>query len=149
MELLKIETLIEKYFEGETNTAEEKQLQQYFESAEVPQHLEQYKPIFGYFAIARDEKAQAVVKLPVRKNTKAWLSVAASVVILAGVGTFAYMGQDTPASDDLGTYDNPEVAFRETQRALNLLSTHVNTGVESVHYIQEYEAAKGKIFERY
>ena len=49
---------------------------------------------------------------------------------------------------DLGTYDNPEVALKETQKALALLSTHVNTGIESVNYIREYEDSKQLIFKK-
>ena len=41
MELYKIEELIEKYFQGETSIAEEKELTNYFSSSNVAQHLEQ------------------------------------------------------------------------------------------------------------
>ena len=55
MELYKIEELIEKYFQGETSIAEEKELTNYFSSSNVAQHLEQYKPMFGYFSLAKQE----------------------------------------------------------------------------------------------
>ena len=44
MALDRIEKLVEKYFEGETSIAEEKELKTYFSSTDVAQHLEQYKP---------------------------------------------------------------------------------------------------------
>jgi predicted ribosomally synthesized peptide with SipW-like signal peptide len=144
MELDRIEILLEKYFEGATSIAEEKELQDYF-SGDVAQHLEQYKPIFGYFAIAREQQFEQNIPLQSKKRrVVAWLSVAASVVVLVGVGTFAYFNQTQ--SQDLGTYDSPEEAFRETQKALALLSDHVNTGVESVQYIQTYETTKDRVF---
>lgn len=145
MELDRIENLLEKYFEGETGIAEEKELQDYFSSPNVAQHLEQYKPMFGYFSIAREQQFEQNVPLRSKKRkVVAWLSVAASIVVLVGVGTFAYFNQTQ--SQDLGTYDSPEEAFRETQKALAMLSDHVNTGVESVQYIQTYEATKDRVF---
>ncbi len=144
MELDKTEQLLEKYFEGQTSSAEEEQLEQFF-SGDVPAHLEQYKPMFGYFSFARQQQFEQSVPLQTKKRSRvAWLSVAASVAVLAGVGTFAYFNQTQP--QDLGTYDSPEEAFRETQKALALLSDHVNTGVQSVQYIQTYEATKDRVF---
>jgi hypothetical protein len=46
MESVKIDYLVEKYFQGETSIAEEKELRTYFSSSDVAQHLEQYRPIF-------------------------------------------------------------------------------------------------------
>ncbi len=147
MELDRIDILLEKYFEGETTIAEENQLKDYFSSSDVAQHLEQYKPLFGFFSKAKEQKSQQEIPLQSKKRNVAWLSIAASVVILLGVGTFNYVNNTTP-SEDLGSYDDPEVAFRETQKALALLSNNVNVGVESVQYIQEYEKSKNLIFKK-
>lgn len=149
MELNKIEILIEKYFQGETSIAEENSLKNYFSSSDVAQHLEQYKPMFGFFAQAKEQQGKAIVPLKAKKrNIVAWLSIAASVVVLLGVGTFTYINYNGRQSQDLGTYEDPEVAFRETQKALALISEHVNTGIESVEYINEYEKSKNKIFKK-
>lgn len=150
MELDKIEQLLEKYFDGETSIAEENELQNYFSSSDVARHLEQYKPLFGYFSTAKEQQFERHIPLTAKKRKVAWISVAASVVVLLGAGTFAYLNYNTTIqSQDLGTYDNPEEAFRETQKALSLLSNNVNVGVESVQYIREYENTKGKVFIAY
>lgn len=148
MELHKIEILLEKYFEGETSTQEETLLQQYFSSPDVAPSLEQYKGMFGYFSKAKEQQFKQVVPLqPRKRKAVTWLSIAASVVVLLGVGTFAYNTMQTEIpKDDLGTFDDPETAFRETQKALDMLAGHVNTGVESVEYINEYEAQKNLVF---
>lgn len=44
-----IEELLERYFEGETSAAEEKQIRAFFASGEVPEHLAAYAPLFAYF----------------------------------------------------------------------------------------------------
>lgn len=147
MEFNKIESLLEKYFQGETSIAEEQELKAYFSSQNVLPHLEQYKPLFGYFANAKEQKLSQEVMLKTKKRNLGWLSVAASVVVLLGIGTYGYFNSET-ANQDFGTYDDPEVAFAATQKALALLSNHVNVGIESVQYIQEYQNSKDLIFKQ-
>jgi hypothetical protein len=148
----KIENVLEKYFEGETTIAEENQLKEYFSSPDVAQHLEQYKPMFGYFSQVKEQKSTQTIPLETKKRKVAWLSIAASAVVLLGVGTYFYVSEKdvTPvtAQTELGTYDNPEEALAATQKALALLSNNVNVGIESVQYIKEYEQSKNKIFKQ-
>lgn len=153
MELNKIEDILEKYFEGETSIAEENQLKEYFSSPNVAQHLEQYKPMFGYLAQAKEQKSTYEIPLQTKKRNVAWLSIAASAVVLLGIGTYFFVSEKndttTVASQtELGTYDDPEEALKATQKALALLSNNVNVGIESVHYIKEYEQSKNKIFKQ-
>jgi len=149
MEPDKAEILLEKYFRGETSIAEEKELREYFSSSNVSRQLEQYKAVFGYFAIDKEQRFNKEIKLKSRKRNLAWLSIAASIVVLVGIGTYGYFKYDnTDQNQNLGTYDDPEIAFRETQKALSMLSAHINTGIESVHYIQEYENSKNLIFKQ-
>ncbi|HNP32844.1 MAG TPA: hypothetical protein PKN96_06085 [Flavobacterium sp.] len=148
MELDRIEKLVEKYFEAETNIAEEKELKDYFASSDVAQHLEQYKPIFGYAVQAKQEQFNAVIPLKIRRKRLVWLSVAASVAVLLGVGLFTFNNYNQSKSSDYGTYDDPEVAFRETQKALAMISEHVNKGIGSMKYLNEYEQSKNKIFKK-
>lgn len=44
-----IEGLLERYFEGETSAAEERQIRAFFASAKVPESLAAYTPLFAYF----------------------------------------------------------------------------------------------------
>ena len=55
-----LEELLERYFDGETSAAEEKQIRAFFASGEVPEHLAAYAPLFAYFdeEIERDAEAQ-------------------------------------------------------------------------------------------
>lgn len=152
MEFNKIEDLLEKYFQGETSIAEENQLKEYFSSSNVAQHLEQYKPMFGYFSQVKEQKSTQEIPLKAKKRNIAWLSIAASVVVLLGIGTYFFVSEKnaapTVAQSELGTYDDPEEALAATQKALALLSNNVNVGIESVQYIQEYQQSKNKIFKQ-
>ena len=145
MELNRIETLLEKYFQRETSVTEEKELKNYFSSSNFVQHLEQYKPLFGYFAEAKEQKSSHKLPLQTKKRNVMWLSIAVSVVVLIGISTFTYFHSPTE-KEDLGTYENPEAAFEATQKALSMLSKNVNVGIESVSYINEFQNSKALIF---
>lgn len=145
MELHTIEKLVEKYFSGETSIAEEKQLKDYFSSPDVAPHLEQYRAVFGYFRQAKQEQFTKTVPLQPRKRSYVvWITVAASVAVL--LGTFYIMNQKPEQPQDLGTFDNPELAFEETQKALNMVSENVNEGVKSINYVNEYNQTTKTIF---
>ncbi len=148
MELINIENLIDKYFKGETNLIEEKELQTYFSSSDVAAHLVQYKSIFNYFKEAKNEQFTSSISLkPKKKKYIAWLSAVASVAILLGVASYIYLDNKiVNHSSDLGTCKNPEIALKETQKALALLSGHINTGIESIEILSEYKYSKNKIF---
>jgi hypothetical protein len=146
MESDRIEILIEKYFEGETSTAEEQELRNYFSSSMIAPHLEQYQSLFGYFSKEKALNFNSEILLNFKKRNIAWLSTAASVVVVLGIGTVAYLNYKNTDQQDLGSYDNPEVALKETQKALALLSENVNVGIKTVRYVEEYEMAKEKVF---
>lgn len=147
MELNKIEILLEKYFEGETSIAEETELKTYFLSGNVAPHLKQYGPLFGYFAEEKSKKSNQELILVVQKRKTIWWSIAASVVVLIGVGAYTYTTLGTVnETKELGTYDNPEEAFKATQKALSMLSKNVNVGIEGVQYLQLYQESKEKVF---
>ena len=144
MELRIIEQLLDKYFDAATGIAEENQLKEYFSSPGVAPHLEQYRPMFGYFARETTQQFDKTVHLQPKRQYAKWISVAASLVLL--VGMLAYFINQPVTNNDLGTYDDPEVAFRETQKALNMVSKNVNVGVNSINYIGEYEKSRKTIF---
>ena len=146
MELKIIEQLLDKYFDAKTSIAEEKQLKAYFSLPDVAPHLEQYRPMFGYFANQATQQFEKTVLLQTKKQYGKWLSVAASLVLMAGMLTFFNTTQPAANTNDLGTYNDPETAFRETQKALNMVSKNVNVGVSSINYLGEYEKSKKTIF---
>jgi hypothetical protein len=149
MEFDKIKIQLEKYFRFETSSAEENELRDYFSSSDVPPSLEQYKSIFGNLDMEKDPKFDQEILLKSRNRNWLWLSLMASVVVLLGIGAYGYISfYNADKDQNLGTYDDPEVAFRETQKALSKLSTNLNTGFESVKYIQEYEKSKNLIFKQ-
>ncbi len=146
MEPSKIELLIEKYFDAETTVNEENELKIYFSQDNVAPHLLQYQSMFNYFKVSKEQTSALKAFVPNRKNYTRILSIAASVVVLLGVGVFSYHNMNVAQKQDLGNFESPEVAFRETQRALLMLSENVNVGISGAQQMREFDTAKNKIF---
>ena len=136
MELDNIEKILEKYFEATATVAEEQTLQEYFAQDVVATHLEQYKPMFNYFSMAKEERYTKQVPLKPRKNYYKWISVAAVAVLSFGI----YFGNEYQERKQA------EFAYQETKKAFELLAENFGKGTEKVAYLQEFEVAKQKIY---
>jgi len=146
MEFKLVEQLLEKYFQGETTIAEEKQLKAYFSSNDVAPHLAKYQSLFGYFETQKGTQFEQKFPLqPKKQNTVKRIGIAASFVVFFGLATFYFYPSESK-HEDLGTYDNPEEAFVATHKALLMVSEQVNVGMESVVYLEEYERTTKTIF---
>lgn len=68
-------------------------------------------------------------RLEIRKVVR-YVSVAASLLLVAGVGWYAQQ-EDEPENIALqDTYQDPEVAYAEAEKALGLLAFNLNRGME-------------------
>ncbi len=131
MVLDNIEKLLEKYENGETSLKEEQQLKHYFKQETVAPHLEMYKPMFAYFLVNKQEQFTKDVPLETKRNFNyKWISVAAVAVLMLGF----YFGT---SFNDLGTYEDPQLAFNEFSKSMEMISEKFNTGASTVSYLNE------------
>lgn len=132
MVLTNIEKLLEKYENGETTLKEEQQLKNYFSQETVAPHLEIYKPMFAYFLGNQKEQFTKDVPLKTKRvfNYK-WISVAAVAVLMIGFYFKSYN------QNDLGTYDDPELAYNEVVKSLAMISNKFNKGTSTISYLNE------------
>lgn len=145
MESDKIEKLLEAYFDGNTSLEEEKALQEYFNSEKIAEHLQQYKPIFMGLRMAKQERTEKVFTLSENKTkTKNtwWYSVAASLVVAFGVGSF-FFSQPHLSQEE----QEALAAFEDSKKAMMLLSENLNKGTEQLTFVGQFGKTTDKIFE--
>ena len=153
MESVKIEKLLDRYFEAETTLEEEKFLKEYFTGNDVPAHLEQYRDMFGYFSESSVEVSERSLELGQNKVYLRWLSVAAMLIFFFG----AYTVYEQNERDK----EEAMLAYMETQRALELISSNLNKGTGAIAQLEQFnkgtdamtqlntfENAKNKVFNR-
>lgn len=138
-----IEQLLEKYENGETSLKEEQDLKYYFSQETVAPHLEMYKPMFAYFSMSQKETFTKTVPLKSKKifNYK-WISVAAVAVLLIG---FYFSMPKFQEEDDLGTFDDPMMAYNEVVKSLELISNSFNKGTDKIGYLDQINAGVSKV----
>ena len=120
-----VELYIDRFMEGETSNAEEKELYRFFATEKnLPQHIAQYREMFAYFESGLDESlsAQALteaehstakvvqLKPAETKKTKKRIfmfaaSIAASIVLIFGI-SFGLLKND---ADELYSYEGSYV----------------------------------------
>lgn len=61
---MNIEELLNKYFEGETTCEEERELRRFFTRGIVPEHLQIYRPMFGFLNEENRQSKTAVPEVP-------------------------------------------------------------------------------------
>ena len=164
MENLKhIEELLEKYYNGETSLEEERKLHWYFQTHEIPNHLKPDEEIFRYHYKQTTEEASTDLTeklsklideegrksrfiLPVR-TIRMISGIAASVLILLAL--WIGFGRDFMQQRNLGkfadTYDDPQLAYVETKKALLLVSEKLNAGTKELQYFKKYNQSIGML----
>ena len=139
MVLNNIESLLEKYENGETTLKEEQVLKNYFSSDTVAPHLEMYKPMFAYFKVNQQEQFTKDVSLKTKRtfNYK-WISVAAVAVLMLG---FYFESPITSSYEEYayGTFNEPEQALSELSNSLAMISGHFNKGAQTIGYLNEMD----------
>lgn len=144
MELNKLESLLKKYDEGNTSLAEEKQLQDYFSSAEIPAHLRSYKMIVAYSANERNRTYPGTIPLTSKKRQYLFIGIAASILLAIGIFAWQNNSHDQIAQQNLGTIEDPEEAYQKTKEALEMVAEVFNTGREDLEYLNEFNKTKNK-----
>lgn len=153
-----IRNLLEKYWQGETDIAEEKRIKNFFSqhAEKLPDDIEEVRGLFSFYEkelqisapefsfpaiqeIKTGKKSSGTIFLLLRK----YWEYAAIVLLLTGSVILyqpVHHHKSLVASED--TYQDPQKAFEATQKALELLAANLNkgkTGMEKLALLNQAE----------
>ena len=149
----KLKQLLDRYYDGNTTSEEEKELKEYFSGTDIFPGYEAEKEIFRHYARAEripvssaDFEARiinAVDKLEtngrrriLRKRYISLLSSAAVIMILVG-SWFIFIRKTEPAD----SFSDPRIAYAETMKILNDVSVKLNKGTMALQPISKINNA--------
>ncbi len=144
-----IEQLLERYWQCETSLEEEQILRVFFRQEDIPAHLLQYRNLFVYQQVQKDEvklgddfdaRILAMVEKPVVKARRLTpmsrfmplFKAAAVVALIFTLGNVAQRSFFTEDNLDYNydtykdTYDDPQMAYRQISSALMMVSEGIN-----------------------
>jgi len=157
-----IEELLEKYWNCETSLEEEQQLKAFFRVGDVPASMKEAAELFRFFEFEKNNSVEENFDRVVTKRLKqrregkvvAMMSVARIARVAAGlivVVAAVYFireevrkayPQDVVLED---TYDDPQVAFEETKKALMMISKGFGKAKSEAGKIKMFNDAEKKI----
>ncbi|MDR1089630.1 MAG: hypothetical protein LBL79_01025 [Prevotella sp.] len=122
-----IDKLLEKYFEGETSSQEEKILRDYFLQAKIEDRHKAYKPIFNFFS---EEMNEISPKKKTNKSHFRWIGIAAGILIIAGIWSLFYI-PNVKETKSLVYVDGKEITDA------GLISAEVLNSIDNITNINE------------
>jgi len=164
MDFDKIEQLLAKYWECETTLEEEQELKKFFNGTQVPPHLKEYVPFFTFLEFEKKtsklddvfdkqviDKIEALSKPKKGKVVKLFYDmarVAAVVLVVVTAGYFVkeeYIDKKEEVKPYLtDTFEDPQAAFEETKKALQMISANFKRGREEARKVSVFNDAQQK-----
>jgi hypothetical protein len=143
-----IEELLEKYYAGATSLDEERQLNAYFSSTDVPENLKNEQLQFNFYASASkeatganlDKKLDAIARqskrVPLRPSLWVYRSaagIAACIFIVIGMGIIRSGNAGGSPVDTRSL-----IAYQQARQSLLLVSRHLNKGSKQLIRISKF-----------
>ena len=131
-----IESLLDKYWKGETTLAEEKRIQLYFEEQKTNGLTRDY---FEGIARMKEMKYQGETPGFKIKFDRRWYSLAATLIIGLMVGVIAL--REIPKEDPY-LVEDPQKALEITKNAFQMISNNLNQGKKYSNEINKINKSK-------
>lgn len=159
MDSKEINELLSRYWTCETSLAEEQQLHDYFKNEDIPAELRDTAILFQYFEenkrkslsdISFDnqvlEKVRPAGVGRVKRLFYNSMRIAAGlVVVLLSIWFIRNEVRESTPSEMVDTYDDPELAFEETKKALMMISKSFGTAEQQAKKINMFNEAQEEI----
>jgi hypothetical protein len=154
MTTAKIQEMLDRFYNAETTAREELMLKRFFQGDDVPPGLQADKLLFSQLfndrvdvpgdleaRLSNDIDCWNMVEKSTLRRARVmslrWIAgVAASLMLLFTLGTYLNNRPSTarPYANNLKeTYDNPQDAAGETERALTKFSIAINKGLSKIN----------------
>lgn len=158
MDSKQIEQLLEKYWSCETTLEEEKALREYFSREQIADGLKESASLFQYFEQQRQQKISDVsfdttltrkiqpAQGKMRSLLMSSLRIAAGVsVVVASFWLVRTQMRDDAPQEVTDTFNDPQKAFEETKKALQLISKNFGKAEKATSNLNLINEAKDKI----
>lgn len=159
MDSNRIENLLSKYWNCETSLEEEQQLREYFKGGDIPEQWKETAALFRYFEenkkkTLNDVAFDAAVMQNVAPQKKGKLvklfynsmRIAAGIAVLVMAVWFVRKEvRDTTPQEVVDTYDDPQLAFEETKKALLMISKSFGTAENQAKKLNMFNEAQEEI----
>ncbi len=146
--------LLEKYYSGGSTADEEEVLRSFFNGADIPEGFEAEKAIFGYYSAlidipgpSDDFEVRILAGIDESEKRRSWvstsnlnrfiLSTAAGLLIITGLYFFF-----TDKSELEDTFTDPELAYAETIKILQDVSSQLNRGTRVLEPVGKINEVK-------
>lgn len=152
MEFEKAKALLTKYWQAETTLEEEQWLREFFRNETCTGELGDAKALFQYFETqqSRTMKEVPLMNPMKRRKPSPWIfnsmRIAAGIAVLC-LAIWFIRGEvrSTTPPELVDTYDNPELAFEETKKALLMISRSFGEAEKEARKINLFNEAKERI----
>ena len=156
MKTEEVKQLLQRYFDGESTDADERNLESYFQSGSVDSEVAEYAEFFGGIselaAIADDPTIEEDVmdyiletenreKTRYRSMWKMVTGIAASIIVVLG-GFLFFQEQQKPYED---TFNDPEKAYAYAEQTLQFVSGKYNKGLAELSNFDKLRTAQEPI----
>ena len=131
----KIYELIDRFLNGETKADEERMLYDYFQGKNVAMELRKYQSMFQWYAngMPEEELKKRSKTYPVVKRTRlATIGIAASMLILIGVGVWKHQKMQEEYAIYEGSYILPELKAVERQVGEMIEQKNINKEIPTI-----------------
>lgn len=158
MDSNRLDELLKKYWDCETSLEEEQELRAFFSESKVPEQHKGAAPLFRYFNESKkkslkDDAVENRVLQTVRpakgKLVRLFVNsmrIAAGIAVLmvAFVVIRNEIRKTTP-QEIVDTFDDPQLAFEETKKALRLISQGIGQAETEARKINMFNEAREEI----
>ena len=158
MDFKERDDLLRRYWNCETSLEEEKRLREYFGNDDIPDRLKETASLFRYFEQAKKKSLsdlafddQVMRKVnprqgQIRRLMYNSMRIAAGLLVVIVATWFIRTEvRQTIPQEIVDTYDDPELAFEETKKALLMISKSFGTAEQQTRKINMFNEAQEEI----